>query len=118
MFRDVPGCSGMFHVPVLSTAESRGASAAAYAGVSNGLFKRHGRWKTDRAKDGYIKDNLESLLSVSKKFAYLVFFVLFLYFRKRASINEMPAPEAVFVFIKISSKIIYNLFSLIRVQNC
>ena len=24
------------------------------------FFKRHGRWKTDRAKDGYIKDKLES----------------------------------------------------------
>ena len=30
------------------------------------LFKRHGRWKTDQAKDGYIKDKLDSLLSVSK----------------------------------------------------
>ena len=24
------------------------------------FFKRRGRWKTDRAKDGYIKDKLES----------------------------------------------------------
>ena len=31
-----------------------------------GLFKRHGRWKTDQAKDGYIKDKLDSLLSVYK----------------------------------------------------
>ena len=43
-----------------------GASAAANAGVSDRLFKRHGRWKTDQAKDGYIKDKLDSLLSVSK----------------------------------------------------
>ena len=43
-----------------------GASVAANAGVSDRLFKRHGRWKTDRAKDGYIKDNLEVLLSVSR----------------------------------------------------
>ena len=43
-----------------------GASAAANAGVSDRLFKRHGRWRTDRAKDGYIKASLESLLSVSK----------------------------------------------------
>ena len=43
-----------------------GASAAAKAGVSDRLFKRHGRWRTDRAKDGYIKASLESLRSVSK----------------------------------------------------
>ena len=30
------------------------------------LFKRHGRWKSDRAKDGYVKDNINSLLSVSR----------------------------------------------------
>ena len=42
----------------------RSASVAANAGVSDRLFKRHGRWwKTDQAKDGYIKDKLESLLS-------------------------------------------------------
>ena len=40
------------------------ASAAANAGVSDRLFKRHGRWRTDRAKDGCIKANLESLLLV------------------------------------------------------
>ena len=43
-----------------------GSSAAANAGVSDRLFKRHGRWRTDRAKDGYIKASLESLLLVSK----------------------------------------------------
>ena len=38
---------------------------AANAGVSDRLFKHHGRsWKTDQAKDGYIKDKLESLLSL------------------------------------------------------
>lgn len=43
---------------------ARGASAAANVGVSDQLFKRHGRWKTDRAKDSYNKDNAESLLSI------------------------------------------------------
>ena len=32
-----------------------------------------------------------------------------------ASINEMPAPDAVFVFIKISYKISYTRFRVIRV---
>ena len=45
---------------------SGGTSAAANAGISDRLFKRHGRWKSDRAKDGYIKDNINSLLSVSR----------------------------------------------------
>ena len=39
---------------------------AANADVSNRLFKRHGRWKTDQAKDGQNKDKLEPLLAVSK----------------------------------------------------
>ena len=30
------------------------------------MLKRHGRWRLDKAKDGYVKDNLEALLSVSK----------------------------------------------------
>lgn len=49
----------------LHSLRAGGASAAANAGVKDRLFKRHGRWKSDRAKDGYIKDSLQSLLSVS-----------------------------------------------------
>lgn len=30
------------------------------------MFKRHGRWKSENAKDGYIKDNVESRLEVYK----------------------------------------------------
>ena len=54
------------HLFGLHSLRTGGASAAANAGVSDRLFKRHFRWRTDRAKDGYIKDSLESLLSVSK----------------------------------------------------
>lgn len=43
-----------------------GATAAAQAGVQDRLFKRHGRWKTENAKDGYVKDSVKDLLSVSK----------------------------------------------------
>ena len=45
---------------------SGGATAAVIAGVNDRLFKRHGRWRSEKAKDGYVKDNLEALLSVSK----------------------------------------------------
>jgi hypothetical protein len=50
----------------LHSLRAGGASAAANAHVSDRLFKRHGRWKSEKAKDGYIKDNVASLLSVSK----------------------------------------------------
>ena len=42
-----------------------GATAAARFGVSERLFKRHGRWKSETAKDGYVKDGLNERLSVS-----------------------------------------------------
>ncbi|KAK3083447.1 hypothetical protein FSP39_022942 [Pinctada imbricata] len=45
---------------------SGGASAAANFGIPDRLFKRHGRWKSETAKDGYIKDNLQERLSVSQ----------------------------------------------------
>lgn len=44
---------------------SGGASAAANNGVTDRMFKRHGRWKSETAKDGYVKDSLESRLSVT-----------------------------------------------------
>lgn len=50
----------------LHSLRSGGATAAANGGVADRLFKRHGRWKSETAKDGYVEDNLESLLSVSK----------------------------------------------------
>ncbi|KAI8513690.1 hypothetical protein Bbelb_080140 [Branchiostoma belcheri] len=42
-----------------------GASAAANAGIPERLFKRHGRWMSDKAKDGYVKDKLQERLAVS-----------------------------------------------------
>ncbi len=49
----------------LHSLRSGGATAAANRGVKDRLFKRHGRWKTETIKDGYVKDNLHALLSVS-----------------------------------------------------
>jgi hypothetical protein len=31
------------------------------------MFKRHGRWKSESAKDGYVKDALDARLAVTKK---------------------------------------------------
>ena len=50
----------------LHSLRAGGATAAASAGVSDRLFKRHGRWKSETAKDGYVDDPMESRLSVSK----------------------------------------------------
>ena len=41
----------------LHSIRAGGASAAANNGVKDRMFKRHGRWISDSAKDGYIKDN-------------------------------------------------------------
>ena len=49
----------------LHSLRSGGATVAANNGVKDRLFKRHGRWKSEKAKDGYVKDNLEELLTVS-----------------------------------------------------
>lgn len=51
----------------LHSLRSGGASAAANAGVPDRWFKRHGRWKSENAKDGYVKDTLESRLEVSRR---------------------------------------------------
>ena len=42
-----------------------GATAAANQGVPDRLVKRQGRWKSEKAKDGYVKDKISDLLSVS-----------------------------------------------------
>ena len=41
-------------------------SGAANAGIPDRLFKRHGRWSSESAKDGYVKDSLSSRLSVTQ----------------------------------------------------
>ena len=43
-----------------------GATAAASAGIPDRAFKKHGRWKSERAKDGYVKDTESYRLSVTR----------------------------------------------------
>ena len=47
----------------LHSLRAGGATAAANAGVADRLFKRHGRWRSESAKD---KDSVASLMSVTK----------------------------------------------------
>jgi len=35
--------------------------------VPDRLFKQHGRWKSDKAKDSHVEDSVENRLSVTKK---------------------------------------------------
>ena len=44
-----------------------GASTVANADVPDRLFKRHGRWQSENAKDGYIEDSLEKCLLVTQR---------------------------------------------------
>lgn len=50
----------------LYSLRSGGATAAAAAKVEDRLFKKHGRWRTDKAKDGYVKENISERLSVTQ----------------------------------------------------
>jgi hypothetical protein len=50
----------------LHSLRSGGATAAAAAKVEDRLFKKHGRWRTDKAKDGYVKENISERLSVTQ----------------------------------------------------
>ena len=49
----------------LHSLRAGGASAAGNNGVKDRMFKRHGRWVSESAKDGYIKDSLKERLAVS-----------------------------------------------------
>ena len=56
----------MLEISVSGTHSLRsGGDVVANAGISDRLFKRHGRWSSDLAKDGYVKDSLFSPLSIS-----------------------------------------------------
>ena len=49
----------------LHSLRAGGATAAANLGVADRLFKRHGRWRSENAKDGYVDDSVEQRLGVS-----------------------------------------------------
>ena len=50
----------------LHSMRAGGATKAANAGVADRVFQRHGRWKSTKAKDGYVVDDFNKVLSVSK----------------------------------------------------
>ncbi len=50
----------------MSTTCVQGGVTAANAGVQDWKIKCHGRWVSENAKDGYVKDNLDFWLLVSQ----------------------------------------------------
>ena len=50
----------------LHSLRAGGATAAANLGVSDRLFQKHGRWKSERVKNGYVYENIPVLLQVTK----------------------------------------------------
>ena len=50
----------------LHSLRSGGATSACASGVSDRVFKKHGRWRSEKAKDGYVKETLTDKLYVSK----------------------------------------------------
>ena len=47
---------------------SGGATMSAYSGVSDRVFRRHGRWKSVRVTDIYVDGDMDRRLSVTKFF--------------------------------------------------
>lgn len=51
----------------LHSMRSGGATAVANSNVNDRCWKRHGRWRSDTSKDGYVADSLEKRLEVTQK---------------------------------------------------
>ena len=62
------GSLGYNHVDFgLQCLRAGGATKIAKMGVPDRLFKQHGNWKSENAKDGYNDDFVENRLSVTKQ---------------------------------------------------
>ena len=77
-FRDIKDVSKIS----VHSIRSKGATSAANAGIADRHFKRHGRWVSENAKDGYVKDDFNSHLSVTKSLGiwFILYCYLFIYF--------------------------------------
>jgi hypothetical protein len=54
----------------LHSLRAGGATAAANAGMNDRLFKKHGRWASDIAKDGYVCENINEKLLVTQNLGF------------------------------------------------
>ena len=46
------------------------ATAAANLGVNERRFKKHGKWKSEKVKDGYIHESIEAKLTITKNLGF------------------------------------------------
>ena len=60
-FRELTGVSKIS----IHSLRAGGATSVANAGVLDQLFTRHGRWTREDAKNGYVKDNSNSFITVA-----------------------------------------------------
>ena len=54
----------------LHSVRSGEATAAANFGIIDRLFQKHGRWRSENVKNGYVHENLSAMLSVSKNLGF------------------------------------------------
>ena len=55
---------GLDHIPGIASGVAD-SSSAANNGISDRMFKWHGRWRSENSKNEYVEDSLESRLAVS-----------------------------------------------------
>ena len=73
VFRDITNVSKIS----VHSLRAGGATSVANAGIADRLFKRHGRWASENAKVGYVKDDFNSRLSATKSLG--IWFILYCY---------------------------------------
>lgn len=56
------GLEARFYAP--HSGRHTGASIAANAGVSDRVFKKHGRWQSEKIKDQYVHENLAAIMAI------------------------------------------------------
>jgi len=74
----------------LHSLRAGGVTAAANAKVPDRLFKRHGRWKSENVKDGYVKDSLDSRLEVSRNLGLYLFQLSLLHLASQLLMTANP----------------------------
>jgi hypothetical protein len=68
-FKDAASCLGLDPGAFETHLDRRGgATRAANVDVPDRLFKEHGAWRSERVKDGYVVDALQSRLTVTANF--------------------------------------------------
>ena len=105
----------------LHSLRAGGATAACNFGISDRLFKRHGRWKSETAKDGYVKESVSDRILVSLNlnlydipFPLNLFQFFFPFFGSAAALSCDFSPYKSFVSL-LFQFIHYISYNIIRI---